>query len=73
MTRVEFYEKYWKVVTKDGLVDVPKLSSEEKLVWDLSEELNVSPYVNYWKRKVGRVWEVHPLIKEKLNQLKQSS
>lgn len=47
MKMSEFYEKYWTVEGKP----VPKLSESEKVIWDIAEELECSPYVKVWRRR----------------------
>lgn len=56
----DFYEKHWNVNGEP----VPPLTEEEKLIWDVAEELGVSPYIKIWKRKFGWQYIVNPIVQE---------
>ena len=60
----DFYEKYWIIKLPSGENINPKLTDRERKILNLSEELNVPPYIETRGRMFG--CEVHPLIKEKL-------
>jgi hypothetical protein len=66
MKVTEFYEKYWTVDGKP----VPPLDPREKAIWDVAEELEISPYVKVWRRKYGWTYIVHPIVQEHLDQQK---
>lgn len=63
MKKSEFYEKYWTVDGKP----VPPLDEKTKAIWDIAEELEVSPYVKVWRRKYGWAYIVNPLVQEELD------
>ena len=58
----EFYENYFVITLPNGEKVKPVLSDFDRKVLDKSEELNCSPYVRYFKRKIGYVTEVNPII-----------
>ena len=66
MKASEFYEKYWTVDGKP----VPPLDPKEKAIWDIAEELGVSPYEKVWRRRRGWVYLIHPLVQEVLDSKK---
>lgn len=63
----EFYEKYWKITMPNGDVVHPKLTKRERLILDKAEELSVPPYIRALRRREGWSLEVHPDVKNAIN------
>lgn len=63
----EFYERYYQITLPNGDKVYPKLTNEERLIMDKSQELGVCPYVRIFKRKFGYVYEVHPIVRDAIN------
>ena len=67
MKITEFYKKYWRIKLSNGKTIKPKpLTNEKRKILDLSDELNVPPYIKTGGRRCAFRYEVHPLIKEQM-------
>ena len=66
MKMTEFYEKYWRIKLPSGEIIKPKLTNNEKLIFDKADELGVAAYVKTGGRRCGFKYIVHPLIEEAL-------
>lgn len=67
----EFYEKYLVIKLSNGKTVKPKpLTGKEKQIYDLAEESGVPPYIRTRGRRSSFGYEIHPLIKEKLLNIK---
>lgn len=67
MKMTEFYEKYMVIKLPNGETIKPRpLTDEERKIFDLSEELNIPPYIKTGGRRCAFRYEVHPLIKQRM-------
>jgi hypothetical protein len=61
----EYYNEYFRIKTKDGLVKPKPLSKQESIIMDLAYEMGVPPYL-YMKGRGGNRLVVNPQVKENL-------
>jgi hypothetical protein len=72
MKITELYEKYVVIKLSDGSTVKPRqLTERERQIYDLAEELNVPPFIRSNGRRSCFSFDVHPLIKEQINEQQQ--
>ena len=67
MDFVDYFENYYRIQLPDGTRTTPHMSEYDKKVLRLAQELNVDPYIRVGGRRCGTRYDVHPLIKDRIN------